>query len=47
MNAVPVPPRAAAANGQYPVVIFNDANIDLGFVVFHTGGNLSAAIHFR
>jgi hypothetical protein len=47
MNTVPIPSPPAAANGQYPVVIFNYANVDPGFVLFHISGDLSAFIHFR
>ena len=35
MNAVPIPARAAAANGQYPIVIFDRAELDVVFVVLH------------
>ena len=31
----------------FVVVIFHYTDVDLGFVVFHTSGNLSAVIHFR
>src|SRR3954470_20407663 len=35
MNSVPVPPRAAAANGQDSVVIFDGAKLNIVLVVFH------------
>ena len=38
MNAVPVPARAAAANGQYAIVIFHRTELDLvGSALFHDG----------
>lgn len=33
MNAVPIPAGAAAANGQYSIVIFYRAKLDVVFVV--------------
>src|SRR5437870_7389267 len=35
VNAVPIPAGAAATNGQYPIVIFYRAELDVVFVVFH------------
>ena len=38
MNAVPIPARAAATNGQYPIVIFDRAELDVVFIVVHNEG---------
>jgi hypothetical protein len=35
MNAVPIPPGAAATNGQYPIVIFDRAELDVVLVIVH------------
>ncbi len=35
MDAIPIALRAAAANGQYPVVIFHHARVDVVFVALH------------
>jgi len=35
VNAVPIPAGAAAANGQYPMVIFYRAELDVVFLVVH------------
>jgi hypothetical protein len=35
MNAVPISPRAASANGQYSIMIFYRAELNVVFVVFH------------
>src|SRR5205814_4724326 len=35
VNAVPIPPRAAAADGENAVVIFDCAQLDFVFVVLH------------
>src|SRR5207249_9392112 len=40
MNSVPIASRTAAANGQYPTVIFDRAQLDVVFIVFHGGGKL-------
>src|SRR6266498_2328771 len=42
MNAIPIAPCAAAANSQYPAVVFHRAGVDLGLIVFHCRRNLSA-----
>src|SRR5207247_10553542 len=42
MNAIPIAPCAAAANSQYPAVVFHRADVDLGLIVFHCRRNLSA-----
>jgi hypothetical protein len=34
MNAIPIPTRAPATNGQYPVVIFDHAELDIVFLHF-------------
>src|SRR6266567_3046634 len=47
MNAVPIPAGAAAANDQYPIVIFDRAELDLVFVVIHNEGTLSTVIDRR
>jgi hypothetical protein len=38
MNAVPIPARAAATNGQYPIVIFERTELDVVFIVVHNEG---------
>jgi hypothetical protein len=35
VNAVPIPARAAATNGRYPIVIFYRIELDFVFVVVH------------
>jgi hypothetical protein len=35
MNAVPIPAGAATTNGQYPIMIFYRAELDVVFVVVH------------
>lgn len=44
MNAIPIASRAAAANRQYPAVIFDCADIDLVIVAFHKGWTLNPQI---
>jgi len=38
MNAVSIPARAAATNGQYPIVIFDRTELDVVFIVVHNEG---------
>src|SRR6266480_4341635 len=49
MNAVPITLRAAAANGQYSIVIFDRPELDIVFVVFHLqhASNLESQITER
>ena len=44
MNAVPISAGAAAANGQYPIVIFYRAELDVVFVVFHNKGSICSEV---
>src|SRR6266446_3978037 len=47
MNAVPISAGAAAANGQYPIVIFYRAELDVVFVVFHNKGSLCSEVRYQ
>src|SRR6266446_1625256 len=44
MNAVPISAGAAATNGQYPIVIFYRAELDVVFVVFHNKGSICSEV---
>src|SRR6266487_3240850 len=47
MNAVPIPAGSATTNGQYTIMIFYRAELDVVFFVLHNKGTLSTVIDRR